>query len=91
MESSNPSIIELFDEAGELLCPVIEGDCEIWEVLPVLLIPRWALCKAIIISIHPLLKYCNVSLKSLDLLPMDIISDPDGGGESGDNGPELVR
>ena len=68
MEPSNPSIVELLDEAGKLLCPIIEGDCEIWEMLPVLLIPRWALCKGSIFIIHPLLKYCNVSLESLNLL-----------------------
>ena len=90
MEPSNPSIVELLNEAGEPLHPIIEGDCEIGEALPVLLIPWWAFAEAIVFIVHPLLKYRNVSLKPLDLLPMDIISDPDGGGESGDNGPELV-
>ena len=90
MEPSNPSIIELLDEAGEPLCPVIEGNSEVWEMLPVLLIPRWALWEVSIFVIHPLLKYCNVGLKTLNFLPMDIVSDPDGGGEPSNNGPELV-
>ena len=90
MESCDPSIIELFDETSELLCSVVKGDCKVWEALLVLLIPWWAFCEAIVVIIHPLLKYCNVSFKSFDLLPMDIVSDPDGSGESGNNGPELV-
>ena len=56
----------------------------------VLLIPGWAFCKSIIFFVHPLLKYHNTGLKSLDLLPMDIVSDLDGGSESCNNGPELV-
>ena len=37
------------------------------------------------------MKYCNTGFKSLDFLPMDIISNPDGGGKAVDNGPELVQ
>ena len=90
VEPSNPSIIKLLNEAGELLGPIIKGNSEVWEMLPVLLIPRWAFAEPIIIIVHPLLKYCNVSLNPFNFLPMDIISDPDGGGKSGNNGPELV-
>ena len=60
-------------------------------MFPVLLVPRWALAEAIVIIIHPLLKYHNVGLKPLNFLSMDIISDPDGGSESSNNGPELVQ
>ena len=91
VESSDPSIVELLDEAGILLCPIVKGDSEVWEALSVLLIPRWALVEAIIIVVHPLLKYHNVSLEPLNLLSMDIVSDPDGGSEPGNNGPELVQ
>ena len=90
MKPCNPSIIELLDKVGKSLCSVIKRDSEVWEVLPVLLIPGWALAKAIVIVVHPLLKYHNVGLKPLDFLPMDIVSDPDHGGKSGNNGPELV-
>ena len=76
----------MLDEAGEPLCAIIKGDCEVREALPIFLIPRWAFCDTVFI-VHPLLKYCNVGLEPLDFLPMDIISDPDGGGESGNNGP----
>ena len=91
MEACNPSIIKLFDETGESLCSVIERDSEVWETLPVLLIPRWAFAEAVIIVVHLLLEGCNVSLESLDLLPVDIVSDPNGSGESSNDGPELVR
>ena len=91
MEPSDPSIVELLNEAGEPLHSVIKRDCEIGEVLPVFLIPWWALTEAIIFIIHPLLKYHNVSLESFDLLPMDIVSDPDGGSKPSNNGPELVQ
>ena len=90
MEPSNPSIVELFDEIGKLLHSIIEGDHEVWETLLVLLIPWWALRKTITVVVHPLLKYCNVSLESFNSLPMDIISNPDSGSKSSDNGPELV-
>ena len=91
MEPCNPSIVKLLDETGESLCSVVERDSKVWEALPVLLVPRWALAEAIVIVVHPLLKYRNVSLKPLNFLPMDIISDPDGGSKSSNNGPELVQ
>ena len=91
VKSSDPSIVELLDKAGKPFGSIIEGDSEVWEVLPVLLISRWTFAEAIVIIVHPLLKYCNVSLKPLDFLPMDIISDPDGGGKPSNNGPELVQ
>ena len=90
MESCHPSIIELLDEAGEPLSSVIKGDGEVWEASSVLLIPRWALAEVIVVVVHPLLKCHKIGLKPLNLLPMDIISDLDGGGKSSDNGPELV-
>ena len=91
MESCNPSIIELLDETGELLCSVIKRDSEVWEVLPVLFISRWAFAKPIIvIVVDLLLEYSDLSFEPLDLLPVDIISDPDGVSEPSDNGPELV-
>ena len=90
VESCHPSIVELFDETGESLCSVVEGDGEIWEALLILLIPRWTFAKSIIVFIHPLLKCCKIGIEPLDLLPMDIILDPDGGSKSSDNGLELV-
>ena len=91
VESCHPSIIKLFDKTGESLCSVVKGDGEVWETLSVLLIPRWTFAKPIVFVVHPLLKCCKIGLEPLNLLPMDIISDPDGGSESGNNGPELVR
>ena len=91
VEPSNPSIIELLDEAGKSFCSVIKGDSEVREMLPILLVPRWALAEAVVVIVHPLLKCCNIGFEPLDLLPMDIVSDPDGGSKSSDNGPELVR
>ena len=91
MEPSDPSIIKLPDETGKSFGPVVKRDSEVWEMLPVLLIPKWAFAEVIVIFVHPLLKYRNVGLESLDFLPMDIVSDHDGGGKPGDNGPELVQ
>ena len=91
VKSSDPSVIELLDKAGKPFSSIVEGDSEIWEVLPVFFISGWTLAEAIIVVVHPLLKYCNVGLEPLDFLPMDIISNPDGGGKPGNNGPELVR
>ena len=91
VEPCHPSIVELFDETGELLCSIIEGDGEIWEALLILLVPRWAFAKPIVVVVHPLLKCCKIGLEPLDLLPMDIISDLDSGCKSSNNGPELVR
>ena len=90
VEPCHPSIVELLDEAGESLCPIIKRDGEIWKALLILLVSGWTLAEAIIVIIHPLLKCHKVSLEPLDFLPMDIISDPDSGSESSDNGPELV-
>ena len=90
MEPCDSSIIKLLDEAGELLCTIVEGDGEVGEMLLVLFIPRGTLCKSIIFFVHPLLKYWNTGFKSLDFLPMDIISNPDGGSKAIDNGLELV-
>ena len=90
VEPCHPSIVELFDETGKSLCSIVEGDGEVWEMLSVLLIPRWTFAKSIIFIIHPLLKCRKIGLKPLDFLPMDIVSDPDSSSESSDNGPELV-
>ena len=78
MEPSNPSIVELLDEAGKPLCAVIKRDGEVGGMLSILLISWWAFCKPIIFVIHPLLKYCKLGFKPLDLLPMDIISNLNG-------------
>ena len=59
-------------------------------MLSILLISGWAFAKPIVVIVHPLLKCCKIGLEPLDLLPMDIVSDQDGGGESSNNGPELV-
>ena len=91
MEPSNSPIIELLDKAGELLHSIIKGDGEVGETLLVLLIPRWALCEAIVIFVHPLFKYLQLCFESLDFLPMDIISNPDGVSKSGNDGSELIR
>ena len=91
MKSCHPSIVKLLDEAGELLGPVIKGNSEVWKALSILLISGRTFAEAIIFIVHPLLKCCKISLKVLDLLPMDIVSDPDCSGKSGDNGPELVQ
>ena len=90
VEPCHPSIVELLDEAGKSLCPIIKRNGGIWEVFLVLLISRWTLAEAIVIIIHPLLKCCKIGLEPLDFLPMDIVSDLDSGGESSNNGPELV-
>ena len=89
MEPSDPSIIKLLDEAGKLLCSIVERDSEVGKALPVFFVSRWALCEPIVFVVHPLLKYHNVSLKSLDFLPIDIVSNLDGGSKSCNNGLEL--
>ena len=91
VEPCHPSIVELLDEAGELLCPIIERDGEIWKVFSVLLISGQTFAEAIIVIIHPLLKCHKIGLKPLNFLPMDIVLDLDGGSKSSDNGPELVQ
>ena len=90
MKSCHPSIVELLDEAGESLGPIIKGNSEVWKVLLILLISRWTFAEVIVFVVHPLLKCCKIGFKVLDLLPMDIISDPDCSSKSGNNGPELV-
>ena len=78
MESCNPSIVRLLDEAGELLCAIIQRDGEVGESFFVLLIPCWTLCKVIVFAVHPLLKYCKFGLELFNLLLMDIVSNLDG-------------
>ena len=83
MKSSNSPVIELLDETGESLSSVIEGDGEVGEMSIVLLIARWALGEpvVIVIIVKLLLEVGDVSLESLHLLSVDVISDPDCGGE----------
>ena len=92
MESSNPSIIELLDEAGEPLRSVVEGDGKVGETSIVLLVSWRALGKPIpvIVVINLLLEVGDVSLKSLHLLSVDVVPNSDGGSESVDDGSELV-
>ena len=90
MQSCNSSIVELFDETGESLCSVVEGDGEVWKASIVLFIPGWALGEAIVIVIDLLLEHCDLSLKSFHLLSVDIVPNSDGVSESIDDGPELV-
>ena len=91
VEPCHPSIIELLDETGELLCSIVKGDGEIQEAFSILLVSWQTFAEVIIVIVHPLLKCHKIGLKALDLLPMDIASDPDGGSESSNNGPELVQ
>ena len=91
VKSCHPSIVKLLDKAGKSFSSVIERDGEVWKVLSILFVSRQTLAEHIVIVIHPLLKCHKIGLKPLNLLPMDIVLDLDGGGESGDNGPELVR
>ena len=92
MKSGNSPIIKLFDETGELLCSVIEGDHEVGETSIVLLVAgrTFGTSVSIIIVIDLLLQDGDVSLESLHLLSVDIVSDPDHGSESVDDGPKLV-
>ena len=91
VEPSDSSIVKLFDETGKLLCSVIQGDGEVGELLLVLFISRWTLCKAIVFIVHPLFKYFQLHFEALDLLPMDIVSDSDGVSKSSNDRAELVR
>ena len=86
----HPSIIELLDEAGESFSSIVEGDGKVWKAFSILFISRWTFAEVIVVIVHPLLKCHKIGLEPLDLLPMDIILDPDGGGKSSNNGPELV-
>ena len=92
MKSGNSPIIELFDETGKPLCSVIKGDHEVGETSVVLLIARWTFGTSIsvIIVVDLLLQDGNVSLGPLHLLSVDVVSDPDRGSESVDDGPKLV-
>ena len=82
MQSSDPSIIELFDETGGLLSSIIEGDGEVGETSIVLLVSGWAFGEPVsVVIIDLLLKVGDVGLESLHLLSVDIISNPDRGGE----------
>ena len=90
MQPCNSSIVKLFDETGKLLCSIIEGDGEVWEMSIVLFIPRWALGKAIAVVIDLLLEHCDLSLESFHLLSVDIVSNSDGVSKSIDNAPELI-
>ena len=90
VKSHHPSIIKLLDEAGKLFSPIIKGDGEVRKAFSILLVSRWTFAEVIVVIIHPLLKCRKIGLEPLNLLPMDIVSDPDGGSKSGDNGPELV-
>ena len=92
VESCHPSIVELLNEAGESLGTIVKGDGEVWEMFSVLLIPGWAFAEVIVVVIiHLLLKGCEIGLKTLDFLPMDIILDLDGSSKSSNDGPELVQ
>ena len=92
MKSGDPPIIELLDEAGELLHSVVEGDGEVGETSIVLLVSWWTLGKTIvvIVIIDLLLQGGNVGLESLHLLSVDIIPNSDSGSKSVDDGSELV-
>ena len=91
VESCHPSIVELLDKAGESFGPIVKGNSEVWEMLSVLLISRWALAEVVVVVVHPLLKGRKIGLETLKLLPMDIVLDPDGSCKSGNDGPELVQ
>ena len=91
MKSSNPPVIELLDEAGELLCSVVEGDGEVGETSIVLLVSWRTLGKTIsIIVIDLLLQGSDVGLESLHLLSVDVVPNSDSGSKSVDDGSELV-
>ena len=46
VEPSDPSIVELLDEAGKPLHAIVQGNCEVGESLSILLISRQAFCKS---------------------------------------------
>ena len=92
MESSNPPVIKLFDEAGKLLGSIIKGDGKVGETSIVLLVPWWAFGEVVsIVIIDLLLEHGDFGLESLHLLSVDVVSNSDGVRESIDDGPELVR
>ena len=91
MQSCDPPIIELFDETGESLCSVVEGDGEVWEMPVIFLVPWWALGKAIpIVIIDLLLECCDLGLKSFHLLSVDVVPNPDSVSEPINDAPELI-
>ena len=81
MQPGDPSIIELFDETGESLSSIIEGDGEVGELPIVLLISGRTLGKPISVVINLLLEVGDVGLEPLHLLSVDVISNPDHGSE----------
>ena len=90
MQPCNSPIVKLFDETGESLCSIVEGDGEVWETSVVLLISGWALGEPVAIVIDLLLEHCDLSLESFHLLSVDIVSNPDGVSKSVDDALELV-
>ena len=92
MKSSDSPVIKLLDEAGELLCSVVEGDSEVGETSVVLLISWWTLGKAIsvIVVIDLLLEVGDVGLESLHLLSVDVVPNSDSGSKPIDDGSKLV-
>ena len=92
MKSGSSPVIELLDEAGEPLRSIVEGDCEVGETSVVLLVSGQTLgtSVSIIVIIDLLLQGSDVGLESLHLLSVDVISDPDCGSESVDDGSKLV-
>ena len=85
MQSSDPSIVELFDETGESLSSIIERDGEVGESPVVLLVSRQTFGEPISVIINLLLEVGDVGLESLHLLSVDVISDPNCGGEPVDD------
>ena len=92
VKSGNSPIIELFDETGELLCSVIEGDREVGESSVVLLVAgqTFGTSVSIVVVIDLLLQDGDVGLEPLHLLSVDVVSDSNRGGEPVDDGPKLV-
>ena len=85
MHSSDPSIVKLFDETGESLSSIVEGDSEVGEPPIVLLISGRTLGKPISVVINLLLEVGDVGLESFHLLSVDIVSNPDHSSESVDD------
>ena len=79
MQPGDSSIIELFDETGESLCSIVEGDGEVGKSSAVLLVAGRAFGKPVAVTIDLLLEAGDVGLESFHLLSVDIVSDPDGG------------
>ena len=81
MQPGDSPVIELFDETGESLCSVVEGDGEVGKSSIVLLVTGRAFGEPVVVVVNLLLEVGDVGLESFHLLSVDIISDPDGGGE----------